>query len=122
MSRSQSDHSTVRDKLYPSFIICHHPATVFLVLNTLHYTPVKRWMENMELDFLDEQKARNIVCMMRMQSSSVLLKYSCFQNVNDDIMIMYACNWHYHPPCSQTTGFLPQVVMDWGADITPTNT
>lgn len=22
--------------------------------------------------------------------------------------------------CSQTVGFLPQVVMDWGADITPT--
>lgn len=69
MSGSQSDHNTVKDKLYPRFLKCHHPASVFLVLNTLHYTHVKRWMENMELDLLDEQKACNIVCMIRMQGS-----------------------------------------------------
>lgn len=59
MSGSQSDHSTVKDKLYPRFLICHRPASVFLVLNTLHYTPVKRWMENMELDLLDEQSLQH---------------------------------------------------------------
>lgn len=27
---------------------------------------------------------------------------------------------HQWPPFVETAGFLPQVVMDWGADITPT--
>ncbi len=79
----------------------------------------------MGLDSLNEQKSLK----HDVHDKNEMLLFLCglsFKNINNENMIMYIFTYVLiiiiinHLASSQLG--LPQVVMDWGADITPTNT